>query len=118
MPQKSVSLAEFASIARTLLNEGNQTAFAQFVLTGIWGEDATQAIVDPMRNTLSNDHAVSVLRDYDSLLALVPSIPLQCTIYVYPVSRHEDNLCTTVHISHLIDIDDVSQHRCLIYVPC
>lgn len=106
MPQQSVSLAEFASIARNLLNEGNQTAFARFVLSGIWGEDATQAIVDPMRNTLSNGHPVSVSRDYDSLLALVPSIPLRCTVYVYPISRHEDNLSTTIHISHSIDIDD------------
>lgn len=102
MEQRTTSLAEFSAIARNLLDEGNHTAFARFILTGIQGEHGTQAIVDPIRNILPNDHPVTVTHDYDSLLALVSDLPLECTIYVYPVARHKDHLQSNVHLTHSI----------------
>jgi len=108
--QQTVSLAEFLATARNLLNDGNHTAFARFVLTGIWGEHGTQAIVDPIRNTIVHGHPVTVTRDYDSLLALVSDLPLKCTIYIYPVARQEDHLQSNIHLTHPITRQGVSDH--------
>lgn len=110
MQTQTVSLAQFSAIARNFLDENNQTAFARFVLTGIWGEDRTQAIVDPIRNTLPDRHPVTITRDYDSLLALVPDLPLQCTMYVYPVARNEDHLRSNIHLTHSVTGEGVSYH--------
>lgn len=110
MQTQTVSLAQFSAIARDFLDEGNQTAFVRFVLTGIWGEDGTQAIVDPIRNTLPHNQPVTVTRDYDSLLALVPDLPLECTIYVYPVARNEDHLRSNIHLTHPITREGVRYH--------
>ncbi|KAF9472808.1 hypothetical protein BDN70DRAFT_779560, partial [Pholiota conissans] len=93
----SLSLDEFVSTAQELVSS-DMDDFTRFVLTGIY--DDRQIQVDPIKSTLSNDHGIQALRDYDSLLGLHEDICVQTYLTVYPVSKFEDTLRKNIHIKY------------------
>jgi hypothetical protein len=92
---RNMSVYRFCEEARELLDD-DHASFVRFVLTG--RHDETQAVVDPILNSIPENEPIGVTRDYDSLLGIDKDIRLTCPLTVYPVSKKEDVLSKSIHI--------------------
>ena len=107
LPHEMYSLGEFATQAEDLAKEGDdQIAFKRFMLTGEF-KDEHQAVVNPMRNIVPDDHNLKGLHDYDSMFLILPKIIVNSTISIYPVPNPAEVLSTSVHIQYPITRGDV-----------
>jgi len=93
------SLDEFAVVCNQLVSDQTRRGdFIRFALTGAYhGIDSHQAVLNPIQNVL-DDHPVSVVRDYDSLLGLSPHIAFNNPITIYPAAKFEDTLSKNIHV--------------------
>jgi hypothetical protein len=107
LPTKSYSLHEFVAYA-SALKDGNADAFRRFILTGEVENDH-QAVLDPIRNVLEDDHPIALARDYDSMITFQSNIVVDCPISVYPVPNPAEVLSTSVHLKYPIIQGDVSK---------
>ena len=92
----SLSVSEFVSYAKQLLQSGDMASFARFVLNGL--HEGFQYQVDPIKNALKNSDRIQALRDYDSILGIHRDICVTSELTVYPVSKFEDTLSRNIHI--------------------
>jgi len=99
------SLSQFNSTCNHYLTEEDFPSFVTHALCG-QGEDAEygqyQVALDPILNRLDENHPISVLRDYDSLIGVSPHIRVNGPLWVYAISKHEDSLQNNIHLSHPI----------------
>ncbi|KAF9470635.1 hypothetical protein BDN70DRAFT_901951, partial [Pholiota conissans] len=93
---RSLTVAEFVSLAKQLYQSGDMASFTRFVLNGL--HEHVQHQVDPIKNALEDDHEIYALRDYDSLLGIHSNICVQTALTMYPVSKFEDTLTRNIHI--------------------
>jgi hypothetical protein len=99
IPIESYTLPEFVEKTKLLqADHDDQARFITFALTGV--DDEHQSVIDAVRNAVPEDHSLSVLRDYDSLLGLSADLAVDNFIYVYPVAKREDTLNTNIHVKH------------------
>lgn len=94
----SLSLPQFVSLGQDLNDSNTMGAFTRFMLTGI--HDDVQYQVDPIKDTLREDHNIQALRDYDSMLGIHKHICVNAYLTVYPVSKFEDTLRHNIHIKY------------------
>ena len=94
------SLDEFSVVCNRLVNDQTRRGdFIRFALTGAYhGTEPHQAVLNPLQNALEN-HRVSVVRDYDSLLGLSAQILFDNPITIYPAAKFEDTLSKNIHLS-------------------
>lgn len=105
---QTYTLNEFVLRAEALKAE-DEDAFYQFILTGqVNGEPGHQAVLDPIRNILDDDHSISIARDYDSLLTFQSDIIVNCPISIYPIPNPVEVLTTSIHLQYPILKGDVS----------
>jgi hypothetical protein len=116
LPTKTYTLREFATCAKSLQSEDDSPAFLRFVLTGeVAGEH--QAVLDPIRNVLEENHPIDAVRDYDSVIAITDDIIVSCAISAYPVSNPTEVLTTSVHLTYPITRGDVSAIISIVLFP-
>lgn len=115
LDEQVYTLDAFSITCNELLSDQNRLGdFVRFALTGGYydpdGIDDHQAIIDPIQNTLDDDHIIDVVRDYDSLLGLTHHIAFNSPITVYPAAKYEDTLSKNIHIKvNLVGDDGVSR---------
>jgi len=99
------SLAQFNTSCNYYLDQEEFPAFVAHALCG-QGEAHNfgryQVTLDPILNRLDEDHPISVLRDYDSLIGVSPNIRVKGALWVYAIAKHEDSLQNNIHLSHSI----------------
>lgn len=93
----SLSLAEFVSMAQDI-RASNMADFSRFLLTGISGK--TQYQVDPIKDTLQDNHQIHALRDFDSVLGLHEDVCVETFLTMCPVSKYSDTLSRNIHIKY------------------
>jgi hypothetical protein len=108
LPLQTYSLREFNLSARYLIDEehSGREDLPKFVLSGEVPGDH-QVVIDPLRNFLSPDHQLNIMRDYDSIIGITDEIAVKCQLYLTPVSNATDALTTSIHLKH--DIHDGGQ---------
>jgi hypothetical protein len=108
LPHKAYSLGDFVRKAEGLASDegADQIVFDRFLLTGEF-KDEHQAVVDPIRNIVPDDHDVKGLRDYDSVVSFTTEIVVDSTISIYPIPNPAEVLSTSVHIQYPITRGDV-----------
>jgi hypothetical protein len=106
LPPQSYTLKQFVRHAKHLENEDNDN-FVWFLLTG--EADDHQAILDPNRNTLPEDHDIIHSRDYDTVIGITQNIEVNGSISVYPVPNPVEALTTSIHIKYPITHANVSK---------
>lgn len=92
----SLSVAQFVSLAKELIESDNIDELSSFVLNGIHGD--IQYLVDPIKNALHRGHPLEATRDYDSVLGIDDNICVNCELTVYPVAKFVDTLTRNIHI--------------------
>jgi hypothetical protein len=108
LPPQTYTLEEFVLRAEALKTE-DQNVFHQFILTGQFnGKNAHQAVLDPIRNVLEDNHFISIARDYDSLLTFQSHIVVDCPISIYPIPNPVEVLTTSIHLQYPVVKGDVS----------
>jgi hypothetical protein len=109
-----MTLSESNRLCGDLLDCSMEEEFIQFALCGIGGssdgttvEEGYQAMIDPIRNMLEDNHDLEVYRDYDSVLGLDFEIAVVGTpVTIFPVAMDSATLTTSVHISY--DLESAS----------
>ena len=118
-PLQSMSLADSNQLCKRLNDNLQEEELIHFALSGIFkpnNEDGEiqcyQAVIDPIRNEVDQDHPLEIMRDYDSVLGLDFEILVQGPLSVYPVPADSTTLTTSVHIDYEFGSDDgVSKSR-------
>ncbi|KAG6864738.1 hypothetical protein C0991_007445 [Blastosporella zonata] len=84
----------------------------RFVLTGEYEEDGRtyQAFIDPIQNRVEEDHQLSVLRDYDSLLGISEIIMVTDNISVFTVPHPSFALKSGLHFKYHLNHDNYDAH--------
>lgn len=99
------SLAEFNEACNFYLGQNNFPGFISHALCG-QGDSLDrgryQVTIDPILNRLDEDHPISILRDYDSLIGVSPHIRVKGALRIYAIAKHEDALQNNIHLSHPI----------------
>jgi len=97
---ENYSLDMFSVVCNQLVSDPNMRSnFICFAPTGVYnGVNPHQAILDPIQNAL-DDHPISVVQDYDSLLGLSVNIVFNKPITIYPAAKFEDTLSKNIHLT-------------------
>jgi hypothetical protein len=112
LPPRTYTLHEFSLRAEALKSEDTDS-FHQFILTGqVNNSDEPandhQAVLDPIRNILDDNHCISISRDYDSMLTLQHNIIVNSPISIYPVPNPAEVMTTSIHLKYPVTKGDVS----------
>lgn len=121
LPRETYSLEDFTTTAMDLFIEaqvnardGDEQAFNSFlklVLGGrIWVDDEQRRVFVNARQDLypADGDEVTVVRDYDSIIAITEDLPFSKGIAIFPVPSFRDTLTEDVHIKGWIFDENVS----------
>jgi hypothetical protein len=98
------SISEFNDHVIELLGEDDQVPPPQYyralnlALTGKDMETGVQYSIEPIRNRFTPPREVTIVRDYDSLIAFTDWIPITANLFLYPVSNPADTLTSNLHL--------------------
>ena len=101
-----LSLTEFCTTAKILLDLGDSASFVKFVLCSRYQN--RQVVVNAIQNCLDPEYPIKGLRDFDSLLGIHKDIPVLSSLTLFPLARKEDTLRTNVHLSYNFNFPGVS----------
>ena len=93
-----LSILEFCTRAKELLDEEDATDFVKYVMTG--RIEDTQAVLDPVLNLATANDDFVVTRDYDSLLGFHSDIAISGSLTAFPVAYADDTLSANVHLTY------------------
>jgi len=109
VPTVSFTLGQF--VAHALSLSCNDNKYLPFVLTGRFLDDdgrPAQAFIDSIRDMVDDDHPLSIIRDYDSLLGLANDFLVDGTITMFTVPHPTLALTTSIHLKRDIRRGQVS----------
>jgi len=75
-------------------------------LRGIDREHEIQYSVEPLRDRFIPPREVTMIRDYDSMIAFTHTIPVTRDMYLYPISNPMDTLRKSIHMKVPMVIKD------------
>lgn len=104
-PTKSFTIHQFIEHASRLESEDTDS-FIRFVLTGEFTDldgDIKQVFIDPIQDTVTQDHRLLIARDYDSLLGIADKFLVNNPLNVWAVPHNSFSLAKSIHIKHIIE---------------
>lgn len=113
LPIQGCSLRQFNNRVIQLCEEFENTGstakyydVCYMALRGIDREHGIQYSIEPLRDRFLPPRMVTMVRDYDSMIAFTRGIPVTKDMYIYAVSNPMDTLRKSIHMTVPMVIND------------